>query len=115
MHRVRGLYSTAERARVLGVFKYSEDQLAEFLGLWRQGGHLSPAQIEALSEWDQTPDDVREALRPKIEEERGRAAATAPAPLTPAEVEYGRQQGLVSRPLGERVVAAVRRVFSPKR
>ena len=93
------------------MFRYSEDQLQEFLELWREGGHLSPAQIEALAEWDQTADDVRGTLGPKIEEERRRVAATAPAPLTPDQVEYGRRQGLLSRPFGERVVAAIRRLF----
>jgi hypothetical protein len=97
------------------VFTYSEDQLRELLELWREGGHLSPAQIAALAEWDQTPDDVRKALRPKIEEERRRAAATAPPPLTPDQVEYGRKQGLVPRPFGERMVAAIRRLFKSKR
>jgi hypothetical protein len=62
--------------------------------------------MAALDEWDQTPDDVREALRPGIEEERRLTAAT-----TPAQVEYGRQQGL-PRPFGERVVAAIRRLFT---
>jgi hypothetical protein len=67
------------------MFTYSEQQLRELLELWREGGHLSPAQMEALAEWDQTPDDVREALRPGLEENRRHAAAIAPAPLTPTQ------------------------------
>jgi hypothetical protein len=92
--------------------RYSEEELQRFVQLWGEGGHLSPAQMEALAEWDQTPADVREALRPGIEKERRLAAAAGPAPPTLAQVESGRQQGLPPRPLGERVVAAIRRIFT---
>jgi hypothetical protein len=39
------------------------DQLRDLLELWeRKVGRLSSDQIQALIDWDKTPDDVRAAL-----------------------------------------------------
>jgi len=104
------------------VVTYDPDQLRRFLELWhREGGRLSIDQMKALAEWQETPEDVREALMPAIERARRHAARAVPAPLTPAQTEYGREHGLIDEPRLEspsplqRVAAAIRRAFSPKR
>jgi hypothetical protein len=104
------------------VVTYDADQLRLFLEVWRrEDGNLSLDQMEALAAWQETPEDVREALQPAIENGRRHAARTAPAPLTPKQAEEHRNQGLLkepeqeSRPLGERPAAFIRSAFSPKR
>lgn len=101
---------------------YDADQLRQFLELWRRGeGNLRLDQMEALADWQETPDDVREALQPAIERRSRYEARTAPAPLTPKQAGEQRNQGLLeepeqeSRPLGERLAAFIRSAFSPKR
>jgi hypothetical protein len=71
-----------------GVVTYDADQLRQFLELWRRAdGNLSLDQMEALAEWQETPEDVREGLQPAIETGRRYAARTAPAPSTPKQAE----------------------------
>lgn len=68
--------------------RYSDEELRRLLELWRrEDARLSVDQMEAVVEWEETPEDVREELRPAIEAGRQHAARTAPGPLTPDQAE----------------------------
>jgi hypothetical protein len=119
--RDAGLYVMALSDSVRRVVTYDADQLRQFLELWRrEDGNLSLDQMEALADWQETPEGVREALQPAIERGRRYPARTAPAPLTPKQAEEQRNQGLLEEPeesrlLGERLAAFIRSAFSSKR
>jgi hypothetical protein len=96
---------------------YDADQLRQFLELWgRDDGHLSLEQMQALADWEETPESARQELNAAIEERR---------PLTSTETDYAaadtspapRERGLFqapepeSRPLFQRLAAAIRNAF----
>lgn len=71
---------------------YDADQLRQLLGLWeRDGGVLNSDQLQALVEWEETPEDSRARLKDEIAELGAGIRAT---PHTPAQEIYPRKRGL---------------------
>jgi hypothetical protein len=71
---------------------YDNDQLRDLLGLWeRNVGALSSDQMQALVEWEETPEDVRDRLKDEI---AGLGAGIRAHPHTPAQDVHPREQGL---------------------
>jgi hypothetical protein len=69
---------------------YDADQLRELLGLWqRDQGVLSSDQMQALVEWEETPEDVRARLTDEI---TALGAGIKAAPVTPAQEVYPRKR-----------------------
>lgn len=79
---------------------YNDDSLRQLLALWgEKDGHLSSDQLQALLDWDNTPDDARRALKVELEE-RGPEPDLSPAPF-PAQRDSLRESGLDPEPESE--------------
>jgi hypothetical protein len=74
------------------VTTYDSDQLRELLELWKRGdGILSSDQLQALVDWEETPEDARAQLKDKIAQLGAGIRAT---PDTPAQEVYPHERGL---------------------
>jgi len=99
------------------VSSYNDDSLRQLLELWgEKDGHLSSDQIQALLDWENTPDDARRALEVELAE-RGPEPDLSPAPVT-AQRDLLREGGLdperesESRSKFQRFGSAIRGLFS---
>ena len=67
---------------------YERDQLRELLEMWERGdGILSSDQLQALVDWEKTPEDARAQLKNEIAQLGAGIRAT---PDTPAQEIYPR-------------------------
>jgi hypothetical protein len=67
---------------------YNDDSLRQLLAVRDEpSGVLSRDQIEALIEWEQTPDGARRELEAELRQ-LGPSPDDTPAPLTPRETEH---------------------------
>lgn len=97
---------------------YNDDSLRQLLELWgEKDGHLSSDQIQALLDWENTPDDARRALEAELQE-RGPDPDPSPAPVTAPRGDVLRESGRdperesESRSKLQRFGSAIRGLFS---
>jgi len=81
------------------VTTYNDEGLRQLLDLWEREGSLTRDQMHALAEWEQTPEDAREAFARQLKDKERRQTG-------PEEPD--------SRSLLQRLIGAVRALF-PKR
>jgi hypothetical protein len=108
------------------VTTYDAAELQRLLEFWQSKGQplqskgevvLSLAQMQALVEWDKTPEYVREELKTAIEEVQLPSVAASAAPLTPLQHKEAAEHGLLEepKPASESLFGRLRSAIWPKR